>query len=409
MKIFGVREVLNFVKSNKIFTFLLVFAFILWLGILLFSQGTFVDEKTHYRQIGRILKGNLEILPSLTTFPGYHWTIAFLAKMTGQSSLVSIRFIGLLLSSVSLWIFFIIVKKIKSGDPFMKTLQLVFLPISFLYFPLVYTDIFSLLLVLLVFYFAISNKYKTSALFSLAAILVRQNNIIWIIFTLVYSYFSIYGTSFSLKNMVEYFRRTFFHLLIIAVLVIFFWLNDGVALGDKRNHQLGLYLGNSYFFLAVVGFLFLPLIVEYFHRLNFSKFNVAFLLRAGVGAILALAFVFAIPELHHGNNKLSLLRNIILHGAYNQYVWAYVVMILLGYCTFFLFKMKKEQLVLIPFIFASLTPSLLVEQRYYIVPLVFLLIFRKESSPKIELLLMIYFLVLSVALVLMIFSSGLFF
>ncbi|MDP1833422.1 MAG: hypothetical protein Q8L11_00620 [Candidatus Moranbacteria bacterium] len=384
-------------------------AFSLWLIILFFSQETFVDEKTHLRQINRFLKGNFEIIPSLTTIPGYHAVIAFFVHFFKHPSLAFVRFVSLLLSSISLVLAYLISKKLDSKYPLIKTLQCAFLPISFLYFPLIYTDIFSLLLVLLALYFMLSGKYGFSAFFSLTSVLVRQDNIIWIALIWTYAYLSTYGFSFSLENIKAHIRRTIGYLAVFIIFIIFVLVNGSVALGDKRNHQMGFYMGNSYFFLAIVGLLFFPMLLAYVRKINFSKIKPSMLYGIGAGIVIAGSFIFIQPEIHHGNNKLSMLRNILLQSGYHQYMWAYVGAIFVGYMALFLMKLEKKRAVLLPFIFMSLFPSLLVEQRYYIVPLFLLLLFRKEDGEKAELALMSYFIALSSALVIMIFYTGLFF
>lgn len=403
------KQAVDFVRRNKTFVFFLCFAFSLWLIILFFSQDTFVDEETHLRQINRFLKGNFEILPSLTTIPGYHIVIAFFVHFFKHPSLALVRFISFLLSSSSLLAAYLISKKLNSKYPLIKTLQCAFLPVSFLYFPLIYTDIFSLLLVLLALYSMLSGKYGLSALFSLAAILVRQDDIIWVALIWTYAYLSTYGFSFSLKNIEAHIRRTIGHLVVFSIFIIFVLVNGGVALGDKNNHQVGFYMGNSYFFLAIVGLLFFPILLAYIRKIDLSKIKPSMLYGAGAGIVIAGSFIFIQPEIHHGNNKLSMLRNILLQSGYHQYMWMYVAAIFAGYMALFLMKLEKKRMILLPFIFVSLFPSLLVEQRYYIVPLFFLLLFRTESGKKAELALLSYFAVLSSALVIMIFYTGLFF
>lgn len=403
------KQAAVFARRNKAFVFFLCLAFSLWLIILLFSRDTFVDEKTHLRQITRFLKGNFEVLPSLTTIPGYHAVIAFFVQFFKHPSLAFVRFISLLVASGSLLAAYLISKKLDSKHPLIKTLQCAFLPISFLYFPLIYTDIFSLLLVLLALYFILSGKYGLSAFFSLTSVLVRQDNIIWIALIWVYAYLSTYGFLFSLKNIRAHIRRTIGHLFVFVFFIMFVLVNGGVALGDKRNHQVGFYMGNSYFFLATVGLLFLPILLARIRKIDLSKIKPFMLYGVIIGIVIAGSFIFVQPEIHHGNNKLSMLRNVLLQSGYHQYMWAYVAAIFVGYMTLFLMEFEKKRLVLLPFIFVSLIPSLLVEQRYYIVPLFLLLLFRKESGEKAELALLAYFIVLSSALVAMIFYTGLFF
>jgi len=292
-------------------------------------------------------------------------------------------------------------------------LQFVFLPISFLYFPLVYTDIFSLLMVLLAFYFSLEKKPKLTALFSLGAVLTRQTNIIWVLFIWLYEFVSAFGFSFSWKNCLTYLRQSFGQLLVFFAFTVFVFANKGIAIGDTKSHQAGLFLGNIYLFLALAGLLFWPFLLSALKKIDRSKLERFLIFGVGIGAIFALSFAFFPPALHIYNLKLTFLRNIILNGAYHQYTWAYVLAIFVGYLTIFLMKFEKQALLLFPLTFLVLAPSFLVEQRYAIISLVLLILLRKEEKEKddekIQLFMVFYFLLLSLALMYMLLKMNLFF
>ena len=72
-------------------------------------------------------------------------------------------------------------------------------------------------------------------------------------------------------------------------------------------------------------------------------------------------------------------------------------------------KIQGRFIALLPIIVLSLIPSFLIEQRYFIVPLVFLLLFRTESTKHTERALTVFFLSLSLSLVYMLLRMDLFF
>jgi len=396
-------------KKNWAFIFLLFMAFSMWLSVLAFGHDHYVDENIHMRQINRFAGGNFEVLPSLTTLPGYNAAVALFSHFLRHPSSTNLRLISFLLCLPAIWIFFAIAKKINMPDPSAKTLQFIFLPISFFYFPLVYTDIFSLLLVLLSFYFMIGKKYKFSAIFSLASLLVRQTNIVWIAFAWIYEYVSLHGFSFSFKDLRLFARQTFGHIALFAASAVFILLNKGIAIGDRDNHPLGLYLGNIYFFLALTGLFFLPVLISSFRNMDQFKRKRFLVFGCGVGATLACFFLLHLPAIHEGNLKLHFLRNIVLNFAYHQYAWAYALAIFLGYISLFLMKFDRASLLIFPFAAVGLLPSLLVEHRYAIVPMVFLLLLRKGSGNKIEFALALFFFALSLPLLYMLLETSLFF
>ena len=72
-------------------------------------------------------------------------------------------------------------------------------------------------------------------------------------------------------------------------------------------------------------------------------------------------------------------------------------------------ELNKKALIVIPFLVACLVPSLLIEQRYMIVPMVFILLFRKEISIKAEYANAFYFLLISSGLIYMLLKTKIFF
>jgi len=397
------------VKINKkywLFIFFISLACSIWFLTIFWGDKADVDEKVHYRQINRFVKGDFEILSNLTTIPGYHIVIAFFVKIGHHHTLETARLISLLLSIITIWVFFMLSKKFQVRDPLIKTLQFVFLPISFFYFPLLYTDIFSLLLVLSAFYFSLKNRYKLSALFSLASILTRQTNIVWAVFIWLYTYLSTYGFSFSLKIFRDYLRQTIGYISLFIAFVIFTLINHGIAIGDRNNHITGFYLGNVYLFLATIGFLFLPVLITSLHKIDNNKLKNFFIFGIGPGALIASSFIFIMPKLSNNNIKLTFFMNIILQGAYHQYRWIYALAIFLGYLVIFTANIKKKDLLFFIFALLFLVPSFLVAQRYLIIPLIFLLLFRKETDKKTEYCLLFYFSLLSLFLTYIVFTTA---
>ena len=386
-----------FKRKNGVLMILIFLAFSMWLGIIFFGSSAYVDEKIHDRQINRFFKGNYDLLSNLTTIPGYHVVIASISKILNNHSSQQSRFISLFFSLLSIWVFYLVAKKINSKNSTKRTLQYTFLPISFLYFPLIYTDIFSLLIVFTAFYFSLSRKYKSSALFSLFSILVRQNNIVWVVFIWIYSYIQEYGFSFSVEKIKNYTSRTFGHILVFIMFLLFVFLNKGVAIGEQDQHHMGFYSGNLYFFLALVGVLFFPILFSNLKKANLPRIYWGL----GLGMLISILLFFFTPDVHRYNLNMKFLRNIILQFAYNKYIFAYAFSIILGCVALFLMKLKNQALLIIPFIAVCLSQSFLVEQRYSIIPIVFLLLFRQEQKNEAESILIVYFFLFSSSLLFM--------
>lgn len=397
-------------KKNEywVLGFLLV-ALLMWVSIIFLGSSKYVDESDHIRQIHRFMNGNYHVMSSITTVPGYHAVIAIVASMFGNPSPEQIRLISLVFSLLSIRIFYLSAKKLGAKDPYTRTLQYVFLPVSFVYFPLLYTDIFSLLLILAVLYFALSKRYTVSALFSLAALAVRQNNVVWIAFFWFYTYILENGFSFSLKKISTHIRDGAGYIVAGVLFLVFVWLNNGVAFGDQERHQVGFYMGNIYFFLVVLGVLFLPITISSLRKIDRIFFKQHIVPGMIIGIVLVSLFLIFPPGIHQYNLKLKFLRNIILSFGYHQYVWAYALAIFSGCLTLSLMTFERKSLILFPFVIAYLAPSFLVEQRYLIIPLVLILLFRKETNRRVEYANMIYFLLLSSGLIYMLLKIEIFF
>lgn len=395
-------------KKNLLFAFLFLLAILTWVGLIFFGHSQYTDEKTHTRQISRFIKGNYDVLPNLTTVPGYHYVIYAATAIFKDHSTQQFRMASLLISLLSIWIFYMIVKKVGSEIPRGKTLQYIFLPITFYYFPLVYTDIFSLLLVLLSFYFLLSRRFFLAALFILSSLLVRQNNIIWAMFFWLYAYIAENDWKFSWKIITDYFRKTRAFIVVFFSFFVFIIINKGVAIGDQEQHQLGFYMGNIYFFLVLCSLVFLPFLIDRLR--NFKNIHCGrFYIGISLGIILSLAFIFFPPELHPYNLKMRFLRNIILNFAYNGYSLLYAMAILIGTVVLSVMKIDKKALIILPFIVLCLSQSFLIEQRYSIVPIVLILLFKQDQHKKIELFTIFYYLILSFGLVALLLKAGIFF
>jgi len=136
---------MNKTKLNYLpFICFLILALILW-SLFLFMPNFYVDEYIHYSQISLFLSENYSIVPKITTFPFYHLVIAKVSSMFGYSSnTFGLRLVSFLMSLVSVWIFYLLAIKLNIKNYLFRTLQFVFLPISFIYFALIYTDIFNI-------------------------------------------------------------------------------------------------------------------------------------------------------------------------------------------------------------------------------------------------------------------------
>jgi len=403
------EKVRSFVTSNPVSCAIFLLAISLWITLISCGSKFYADEKYHYKQISWFTEGKFEIIPMLTTIPGYHAFVSLFAMWFDDLSFLKVRIISFSISLTIIPLFYFLAKQFGAKEPLKKTLQFIFLPIAFIYVPLVYTDIFSTILILLALFFAVRQKYHTAAIISIASIAVRQNNIVWHTFIWVYSFVSLHGFSLSPKIIWNYFRKSFLFPLGILLFAVFVILNEGIAVGDRTGHQAGFYLGNIYFFLVIAGVLFFPItisrIIEIVRLKSWRKIGVGIT----VGLLISTSFAILLPQLHPYNGDLRFLRNIILNVSYHDYKWAYMAAIFLGYLSLHTLKLQKNSFLVYPFTAMYLLPSWLIEQRYAIVSISLLLVMRKEESAKTEWLTIFYYIALSALLLWMLISTKLFF
>ena len=364
--------------------------------------GLLVDENSHYPTICNISNGIFET-NTFAMIPGYHFFIAFFAYVLQLSSLQSIRLLSLVFSITSVLIYYLIAKKISSEFSEHKTIEYYFFPILFPFFFLVYTDIFSLLVLLSAFYFALSKKYLLSGIASICSMLVRQNNIIWIAFICILIYFEKYGLKVNKSILKEYLKNIWMFVIGFVSFAIFFIINRGFAFKDSEmSPSFTLHVGNCLFFLFSFFFLFLPLNIDNFTKIVKFVKKYKFVSLIIITSVF-LMYVFMFKNDHPYNNiRGYFIRNFILIyylDSGNLFVKS-ISFIPIGYSILSLIvtRLHKNVYYLIyPLTIIFLSLSWLIDQRYYLVPFTLFLLFKKEVSAKLEYFTIIWFIILALS------------
>lgn len=386
-----------------------------------------VDEYYHYRQIISFINGQNILTEGLSIIPGYHAVIALVASFLRWNTLFQIRLIAYLFNLLSILIFYLVARVISGREAGIKTLEYSFFPIIFPFFPLVYTDIFSILIILSSLLFALKKQYFLSGVLGIGSLLIRQNNIVWLVFI----------NLLTIKTAKSW-RQSLVFIVGYLFFVIFLIENHGIAVGARQEQQLTLtHFGNLYFFLFASFILFLPLIIYRFFcgsrhisslaykifllarregsasillkrllvviipNVSFHKFILAFRMRSSkISYCFAMIFSLVLPILiffavylltfensHPWNQYTYFLRNRILILATASF-WSksiFFIPIVLAVLFFVTSKLEKRQYYLLyPFIFFYLLPLPLVEMRYYFLPFTLFILFRKMERLPME-------------------------
>src|SRR5258706_320793 len=129
--------------------------------LLIFNVKLHADELFYYFTIKHIAQGQVthEDFINESVLPGYVFILGSIMRSTGFitiDDMVNIRIIRLIMTIFSLFLiglFYIIAKKINPASSYSKLFQFFLSPLFFIFFFLIYTDIFSLLFLLFSFYF----------------------------------------------------------------------------------------------------------------------------------------------------------------------------------------------------------------------------------------------------------------
>jgi alpha-1,2-glucosyltransferase len=393
----------------KLLTIVLIPILLLVLFGTIASHGTMGDEGFHWSQIKLFLEGNWKMDPSITNIPGFHFLVTLFAQAFAWDGLPALRAYSMVLGSLSIIAFYLCVRAIQGRDMLLRTYQYVFLPILFPFFFLLYTDPTSQLFVLFGLWAAVSRHAKTAALFAILSVCIRQTNIIWLFFLLLYvlidqgyldefflsirrhaSRITVTLTgSLAKKSWKEWFWTFWVFGLGLILFAVFVKMNGGVAIGDKGAHPFpAFHLGNVYFLLFCFFCLFLPINIANLNRISemIAKRKLLWL-----GIIIAFFIFYMLTFVNdHYNNQAGLsffLRNKIL-VFYTKTEWHKAVFFLpILYATLSLCVMRFEKrffYLLYPFTLAFIIPSWLIEQRYYLVPFAIFLAVRERYHWTVE-------------------------
>jgi alpha-1,2-glucosyltransferase len=265
-------------------------------------------------------------------------------------------------------------------------------------FFLIYTDITSLLFVLLMVLSAVKKRPRQAGLFGLISCLIRQNNVVWVAFVLVWSYVDENGWTWApiKQTLVKY----WLFLLTGTLFVVFVFANGGVAIGDKSAHPVSaVHLGNVFFLMFLSFFLFLPLFWARRHEaLSPMRTWPAWL---GVGVLFATFWLgFSVDHPYNTQEGDRFMRNAVLifFSSTALSKFSFFVPVALAMLSLRVVRLRSHWWLLYPFTILFLLPAWLIEQRYYLIPLSLFLLAREPLGDFVERLQVGWFFVMSIVL-----------
>jgi len=229
------------------------------------NQSTLiVDEAVHVWQVTRFMQGHLRsVTQDLTNIPGYHLLVAGLMRLTGSHSLAGMRTInscfGLLCG-----VFFLLARRMQHQEHQGRALaQFLFFPLLYPYIFLVYTDILSVALTLAALTATLRSRHILAALALVAAMMVRQNNVVWAAFLAAYALYPILSEAhWKPAQVMPDLWKAIWPYLAVMFLFLGYWSWNGTIAFESAQAKIhpdaSFHLGNPFFLLFLSG-IFLPL------------------------------------------------------------------------------------------------------------------------------------------------------
>jgi alpha-1,2-glucosyltransferase len=354
------------------------------------------DEESHFMRIEHLLEGQSQQGDWGAMLPGYHLFVSAVLLLTGAHSLEAARLVTFLISMLSCLAVFLVVRELYPSAALIRTIQYATLPIVLPFFPLLYTDLLSLCLTLFALYAGLRRMSLLSSVLITLAILVRQNNLLWVPLLPLITIVRSQGRFAEPQRWMQWFRDRPRHLCVhaipfllpVTVFLAFAVANKSPVLNRAPDHPFPFFsLGNVYFALFLFTVLFLPFVIakaqiawrEVRHRPGVLLF---FLL-------LGILYWLSFHVTHPFNQDEESLKNIILltitRGGMPKL--GFFLLVLVGIITIAVTEFRWSFL---PFLFLLsflyLGGSWLIETRYAIIPIVLFLLLRKPESWRAEIL-----------------------
>jgi len=255
-----------------------------------------------------------------------------------------------------------------------RALNIALTPTIFFFNFMDYTDSASVCLVTVMFYYSLSQSEFRLGLISLLAIFVRQNNVIWILYLIIYRIISDHRKQIMVpKSLLSHFvsiikilfahkwqilRQNKIQILVVAIFLGFIKVfNKGrLVFGDHEHHEMKLH-PNQLLYLSLFCFLNLPITIgeywnsinAFFQRIYVSRHSLAtFLFLMSISIILVDKYTLVHPFITDDNRHYTFyIYRYIIKNKFLRYALTMVY----AFAFHFLYKqVVKNELKLLKFI-----------------------------------------------------------
>ncbi|XP_047353615.1 putative Dol-P-Glc:Glc(2)Man(9)GlcNAc(2)-PP-Dol alpha-1,2-glucosyltransferase isoform X2 [Vespa velutina] len=378
----------------------------------------------HIPQVLHYCDGNFTVWDSkITTLPGLYFLTAAILSPLNLCNILYIRCINLFGTFANLYLTYSLMKQIHKNKwedwiQLEVAYNITMFPPLFFWFFLYYTDVVSVNIVLLMLLLHFRTYYKISAFVGLLSILVRQTNVIWVIFLAMERIVDLLnqhmqkpitstaintpihlkllwksimdkvnnGKIAFIKFFIEISINLFPYIMVGVIFLIFLIWNGGIVVGDRTAHVPVIHISQLFYFsLFIFSFLW-PYMIPHYLKF-FQNIQDHWILSSLIFALITIIV--------HCN---TLVHPYVLadNRHYTFYIWnkfmgKYVIfkyILIPVYCfTIYstLYGISHIRFATqINFIFCTvivLIPQLLLEPRYFIIPYIFYRLSMRKPKP----------------------------
>jgi DIE2/ALG10 family len=360
------------------------------------------DEIVHFQQIEMFRLGDLHVLDAyLTVIPGYHLIVAGVLRLTGTDSLGAARLVNAAFGLLAIGGFLALRRAVNPASARLATAQFVVLPVLAPFFFLVYTDVLSLAMILWATFASIRGRHLASALLLLAALGIRQTNVVWALLLMVMGASRLHGEQ-PQRHWTEQLRPLLPYGLPIAAFLAFWCWNGSISLSKTQailHPDFTLHIGNASLALFLVGALFPLHALLAIRDLAAAAAERRALLLVPLIVFVVVCWLFHVDHVYNFADPTLFVRNALLLAADRSPIWrlAYSLLASIGACVLVTTRLRPPFAVwLYPVSLAALSASWLIDQRYALIPLSLWLAFREHRKPMVEWITLEFWLVLAV-------------
>jgi len=367
-----------------------------WLVAVIRARTTntlIVDELAQTAQIVSFLHGDLhDVNSNMSYIPGYHLLVAGMMKLFGSQSLAGARTVNMCFGLLG-GVFFYLVRRELVQEHLSRTVaQFLFFPLLYPYCFLAYTDVLSVALVLAAFWATLRDRHLWAAVILIAAMAVRQNDVVWAGFLAMYALWPILRETHWRPWLAasEVFRIAWPYCATTFLFLAYWAWNGTIVFANAMANihpDASFHWGNPFFFLFVAG-IFLPLQLGG----GLRRFALAacanswclllplavFVIYAAGFAVTCFGNLMAADHFLHNAVLVAITRN---HWAW----WGFGLVATIAACGLAHTQFSTPRgWLLFPFATFYLAASWLIEGRYTLIPFALWLALRRQENDTAE-------------------------